>query len=229
VDLWLACACGRGEPNALRVLEQQYLPTAARAVARFGDPRGFVADAIQELRERLLVGTPPRIAAYTGGGSLEAWVRVAAVRVALNLRRREQRRSGPRDDDRVGGLVGVRDPELDFIKAQYRGDFAAALRESFEDLTAEERTMLRFYLMDRLNIGEIGEVFGMSRATIGRRILGARTKVLEGTRRRLKERLKIASGELDSLLAIVQSQVELSLSQVLGSMRQGAPTGVTET
>lgn len=217
VDLWLACACGRGERNALRVLEQRYLPIAARAVARFGDPRGFVADAIQELRERLLVGTPPRIAAYAGGGSLDAWIKVAAVRVAINLRQKEdRRREEPAGGEGEHDLAGVRDPELDFIKAQHRGDCAAALREAFADLTADERAMLRFYLIDKLNIAEIGGLFGVSRATIGRRIVDVRAKVLESTRRRLQERLRLATGELDSLLAIVQSQIDLSLSQVLG-------------
>jgi RNA polymerase sigma-70 factor (ECF subfamily) len=222
VDLWLACACGRGERNALRVLEQRYLPIAARAVARFGDARGFVADAIQELRERLLVGAPPRIAAYAGCGSLDAWLKVAAVRVAINLRQKEaRRRDQPDGGEEARDLAGVRDPELDFIKAQHRGDFAAALREAFADLTADERAMLRFYLIDKLNIAEIGGLFGVSRATIGRRIIDVRAKVLGGTRHRLKERLRLASGELDSLLAIVQSQIDLSLSQVLGAGEAG--------
>ena len=76
--------------------------------------------------------------------------------------------------------------------------------------------MLRFYLIDKLNIAEIGALFGLNRATIGRRIVDAREKVLEGTKRRLKERLRIPTVELDSLIAALQSQVELSLSQVLG-------------
>ncbi|HEU0031188.1 MAG TPA: sigma-70 family RNA polymerase sigma factor [Kofleriaceae bacterium] len=215
VDLWLACASGHGDPDALRVLEQRYLPAAARAVARFGDPRGFVADAIQELRERLLVGTPPRIAAYAGNGSLEGWIKVAAVRVAINLRHKEDRRRGDSDEAVERGLVGVQDPELDFIKAQYRGDFSTALRDAFGDLGSDERAMMRFYLIDKLNIAEIGGLFGLSRATVGRRIVDIRAKVFEGTKRRLQERLRIASGELDSLLAIVHSQVDFSLSQVL--------------
>ena len=215
-DVWLAYACALGEPRALRALEQRHLPAAARAVARFGDPHGFVADAIQELRERLLVGTPPRIATYTGTGSLESWIKVAAVRVAINLRNKEKLRSGEPEEVAQDSLAGVRDPELDYIKSQYRGDFASALRESFSDLTADERAMMRFYLIDKLNIAEIGSLFGLSRATIGRRIVDAREKVLEGTKRRLKERLDIATVELDSLIAALQSQVDVSLSQVLG-------------
>src|SRR5262249_40370957 len=115
-------------------------------------------------------------------------------------------------------LAQVEDPELDYIKAQYRGDFASALREAFSDLSADERAMLRFYLIDKLNIAEIGSLFGKSRATIGRRIVDSREKVLEGTKRRLKERLRVPSVELDSLIAALHSQIELSLSQVLGKL-----------
>jgi RNA polymerase sigma-70 factor (ECF subfamily) len=227
-ELWLACACGQGERNALRALEQRYLPVAARAVARFGDPHGFVADAVQELRERMLVGKPPRIEMYTGIGSLEAWIRVAAVRIAINLRKKRNATVGATMTGDTGELAGARDPELEFMKAKYRGDFTAALREALADLTQEDRTMLRFYLIDLLNIAEIGELFGKSRATIGRRIQDARTKVFDGTRRRLKERLRVDGSELDSLIAILYSQVNLSLSRVLGGGRQEESVPGTE-
>jgi RNA polymerase sigma-70 factor (ECF subfamily) len=205
-----------GEPRALRVLEQRHLAGAARAVARFGDPHGFAADALQELRQRLLVGAPPRIATYTGAGGLEAWIKVAAVRVAINLRAKERARSGETEDPDRDSLASARDPELDYIKAQYRGDFASALREAFTDLSADERAMLRFYLIDKLNIAEIGALFGCSRATVGRRIVDARETVLAGTKARLKARLRVPTVELDSLIAALHSQIELSLSQVLG-------------
>ena len=215
-DLYLACACAIGEPRALVALEQQYLPTAARAVARFGDPHGFVADAIQELRERVLVGTPPRIAAYAGTGSLESWLKVAAVRVAINLRARHREQPVDRDDAQEAAIASVDDPVLEYVKRRYQADFSRALREAFDDLSGEDRTIMRFYLVDRLNIGEIGGLVGISRATVGRRIIAARETILAGTRRRLHERLEIDNAELDSLIGVLQSRVDFSLSQVLG-------------
>ena len=215
-DLYLACACATGDPRALVALEQQYLPTAARAVARFGDPHGFVADAIQELRERLLVGTPPRISAYAGTGSLESWLKVAAVRVAINLRARHREQPIDRDDATEAAIASGDDPVLDYVKRRYQADFSRALREAFDDLSVEDRAIMRFYLVDRLNIGEIGGLVGVSRATVGRRIIAARETILAGTRRRLHERLAIDPAELDSLIGILQSRVDFSLSQVLG-------------
>ncbi|HKE18065.1 MAG TPA: sigma-70 family RNA polymerase sigma factor [Kofleriaceae bacterium] len=216
-DLWLAHACAGGEPLALRALESGHLVAAARALARFGDARGFVADALQELRRRLLVGSPPRIAEYAGQGSLTAWIRVAAVRVAINLRRHEARRGGDAGWQDAEALAAARDPELEFVKAHYRGDFSAALRDAFDDLTADERTMLRFYLIDRLNIAEIGSIFGVGRSTVGRWIVRCRERILASMRDRLKERLQLTSQELDSLMGEMRSQVDLSLSQVLRS------------
>jgi RNA polymerase sigma-70 factor, ECF subfamily len=215
-DLYLACACAHGEPNALRAFESHHLQIAVRAVSRFGDPNGFAADAIQELRERLLVGTPPRIAEYAATGSLEAWVKVAAVRVAINLREKENVRAG--EPDRAEeSLAAVRDPELDLIKARYRGDFTAALRAAFAELDVDDRAIMRFYLIDHLNIAQIGALYGKSRATIGRRVVAIREQVLENTRKQLKTRLSLATEEIDSLIALLRSQVDLSLSQILGA------------
>jgi RNA polymerase sigma-70 factor, ECF subfamily len=215
-DLWLAFACARGEPLALRALEDGHLVAAARALARFGDARGFVADALQDLRHRLLVGSPPRIAAYAGQGSLAAWIRVAAVRVAINLRHREAAR-GEASWQGTDTLAAARDPELEYVKAHYQGDFSAALREAFDDLSADERTMLRFYLIDRLNIAEIASIFGVGRSTVGRRIVRCREKVIDSVRGRLKQRLDLSSEELDSLIGAVRSDIDLTLSQVLAS------------
>ena len=47
----------------------------------------------QRLRERLFVGSdgePARLASYSGRGPLGTWVRIAAIRLALNLRRSER-------------------------------------------------------------------------------------------------------------------------------------------
>lgn len=174
-----------------------------------------MADALQELRRRLLVGSPPRIADYAGQGSLGAWIRVAAVRVAINLRHHEAARGGDPGWQGTETLAGTRDPELEFIKAQYQGDFSAALREAFDDLTADERTMLRFYVIDRLNIAEIASIFGIGRSTVGRRIVRCREKVLDSVRGRLKERLHLTSEELDSLIGAVRSDVNITISRVL--------------
>src|SRR5262245_3991171 len=86
-ELYLAFACSSGQRAAVRVLEQQYLRDAMRAVARVNGAKEFTDEVQQMLSERLLVGPAPKIASFAGTGPLAAWLRVAAVRTALNLQK----------------------------------------------------------------------------------------------------------------------------------------------
>lgn len=215
-DLYLAFACARGDKHALRCFERQYLGPLDRALARFGGGPGFVDDVTQQLRVRLLVGPPPRIAEYNGRGSLEAWVRIAAVRLAVDLKRRVHPTVSD-EDSGVAVLASAGDPELEVIKARFQDDFRVVLREAFGALDATQRRLLRFYVVDRMNIGEIGAVVGLSRATVARRIADCRTAILEDTKQRLKARLGVKPSELSSLIRMAQSQLDMSLSKLLRS------------
>jgi hypothetical protein len=64
----------------------------------------------QNVRERLFLGTPdapPRIASYSGEGDLRHWVRVVAMRAALNLTRGPERVFS--DEQALGRLPDVAD------------------------------------------------------------------------------------------------------------------------
>src|SRR5258708_5741051 len=104
-DLYLACACARGVPAALAVFERQLMVLVPDFVARIDGVRPFVDEIQQQLRERLLVGAPTqsaRIARYTGRGALGGWLRVAAVRTAIDMLRA---RGGPLPYDDAAALA----------------------------------------------------------------------------------------------------------------------------
>ena len=94
-DLYLACACARGDAVALAMLEEELLgPAIAYARRAHGRTDGVVDEAGQRLRMRLLVREPerePQIASYPGRSPLGAWLRLAAVREARGLLRRPTR------------------------------------------------------------------------------------------------------------------------------------------
>ena len=54
-------------------------------MARIDSSSQFVDEVKQGLRERLLVGPPPRIAEYSGSGPLGGWLRVVSVRLAITF------------------------------------------------------------------------------------------------------------------------------------------------
>lgn len=87
-ELCLALACAQGDGPAILQLEV-HLGDARRAVRRLRASSDFADDALQELRERLLVGAAPRIRSYAAKGSLAGWLRRAAMNIALNARLRE--------------------------------------------------------------------------------------------------------------------------------------------
>ena len=165
--------------------------------------------ARQQLRERLFV--EGKITQYSGRGALTSWLRVVTVRAASNLRRQDRPHA---DIDEV--VLGTAiDPELDVIRRRYGDTFRTALRDAIAGLDADDRNLIRLHYIDGLNIERIAVVFRVSRATIGRRMIAVRERILGETNRLLRERLNATPSELDSLLRVVRSHLGMSLSDAL--------------
>jgi RNA polymerase sigma-70 factor (ECF subfamily) len=218
-DVYLACACAAGDAQAIAALDRGYLSEVLAVLGRSGVERAAADEAVQRLRERLFVATDARrakIADYSGRGPLAGWLRVAATRAAKDLRRDEATRAAvARDAGPPSSLPSV-DPELATIQRRYGEAFNQAFRAAFGSLTAEERSVLRFYFVDGLNLDRIGGALGLSRATVGRRMVTARERLLAETLRPLGESLRATPAELESLLAIVRSRLEVSLGALIG-------------
>jgi RNA polymerase sigma-70 factor (ECF subfamily) len=194
----------------------------ARARARLGASETDAADVAQVLRQRLLVGTgavPPRIGDYNGRGELGAWLRVAAVRELLMLRR-GRRREVPIDD--VAALAaGGGAPELERLKQLYRAPFTEAFREAVGELSARARTLMRQRYLHGLGADEMARLYGVHRATVARWLEAARDTLFAATRARLVQRTGIDPQEFESLARQVQSQIDVSLQALLGSVDDG--------
>jgi RNA polymerase sigma-70 factor (ECF subfamily) len=220
-DLYLACACAAGDRRALRYFEDDVLAPAARAVRSIDDGPAFVDEVRQRLRAGLLVGeggAKPKIADYAGRGPLRAWVGVAAVRHGLMIRRGQQRvREVASDDDWTDALsaASTGNPELDLLKRQHAAAFGSALRDTVAALEPRLRAVMRMCFVDNLSIDEIGAAYGVHRATAARWIQRARDAMYDGTRSLLAQRLNLSPSELDRITALVQSQLDVSLSTLL--------------
>lgn len=219
-DLYLACACAAGEPTALLRFEALCLPAARAAIGRIDGQPHFVADVAQDLRGRLLVrddsGGPPRIARYDGRGPLISWVRTAAVRLALD-RLREQQRSieQPAEQEALCAAVDDPAPEEGLIRRHYREHFQKAFAAALGALSARERTILKLQLLDGLTEEQIGIMYGAHRVTIARWLGRARRQLLDETRQKLAELLGLPPGQLESFTGFVPSRLDLSLSRLL--------------
>jgi len=211
-DLYLAHACLRGHAAALAALDRKLAETPAFLAGLHPTP-GEVDEVRQLLRERLLVGARPRLAGYSGRGTLGSWLRVAAMRTLSNLRRDEASRQ--RIEGQADALAPEIDPELRYLKRQYAQQFREAVSEAFAALSPQQRNLLRLKLVDGLNVTDLGALHGVHRATAARWVDEARQLVVDGTKARLRQRLQIAADELDGLLALVHSQLDVSLTGLL--------------
>jgi len=219
-DLYLAVGCLAKDTEALATFEREILTPARGAVRSIDANDAFVDEACQRVRAALFVGTEdgrPRIADYAGRGPLQAWVGVAAVRTALTMRRSQRRAREVPDDDWSDALamISTGNPELELLKRQYAAAFSDALRAAVEALEPRLRAAMRMSFVDGLSIDEIGAVYTVHRATAARWIQRACDAILDHTRTALAERLALSQTELDRLTAMVQSQLDVSLSQLL--------------
>lgn len=217
-DLFLAWACGDGDPAALRHFDDEVLRPAAAAVRSIDPSPAFADEVRQRVRERLLVGEgTPQILQYAGRGALRAWVGVTTVRAALMLRRSTRRQREVPEDEWAGALAlaTTGNPELELLKRQHAAAFGAALRDAAVGLEPRLRAVLAMHFVEDLTIDQIGAAYAVHRATAARWIQRARELLFEGTRARLIERLQLSPTEVDRITALVQSQVDVSLSQLL--------------
>lgn len=213
-ELFLACACLQGDAAALAAFEQQFIARVDKAVEGVDPSPSFLDEVRQRVRERLLVGSTPKLTEYSGQGSLQAWTRTVALRLALNHKRDTAREV--QDEGLLEALpFAGRDLELDYVRAQHRQDFAVAFREALASLEGRARNVLRLSYVDRLSIDQIGTMYGTHRATAARWLNAARDQLMEQTRARLAERLKLTQSDLNSLLGALQSNLEISINRIL--------------
>jgi len=219
-DLYLACACTQGVQTALAAFESHFLPEVNKAVARMKLPSSTMDDVRQQLRQKMLISTsdaPAKLAAYPGTAPLAGWVRAAALWLALDMQRRGSGESSV-DDSALPLLVEPGDdPELAYLKSTYRAEFNTAFAQALTALAPRQRNVLRLKFLDGLSIDQLGALYGVHRATAARWVVAAQEALLEETRRLLTERLRLTHTQLDSVLRLISSQIDVNLSRLLRS------------
>jgi RNA polymerase sigma-70 factor (ECF subfamily) len=220
-DLYLACACSLDVPTAVERFEETHLRGLAGILGPAVSATPAEVDEVrQRLRVRLFVGDTgraPLIASYSGRGALSAWVRVAAVRLALTLARDSAigARAGRRASDE-GALAAEKiDPELAFIKDRYRREFEDAFGAALGSATDRERALLRLHVVGGLSLEQIGKIYRVDRSTISRWLADARRALLDNTEAALRERIGVAPNDFASMARLFTSQLEIDLPELL--------------
>lgn len=223
-DLLLAFACARGDRHAIELFEERFFKELHKILAPMRAEPHVVEEVAQTLRAKLFVGdgdSPVKIGEYAGRGELRAWFRVTATRHAISTLRKPRREIGDE------GLVSLTpataaDPELNYLRERYRREFGEVFDEAVLGLKSQERNLLRYHYVDRLNIDEIGAIYRIHRVSAARRLTKTREILVSTVRNKLRERLQVNTVEFDSILRFIQSEIHLSLGQVLRRAEEGS-------
>jgi RNA polymerase sigma-70 factor (ECF subfamily) len=214
-DLYLACACERADRTALRAFDATYGRDVAAAYGRFRWVGKSADDVKQELYEKLFTGDAPKIADYSGKGELRTWLRVTITRMLINMTTRETRER-PTEEALLSALPGAAgDPELEHLRRTYAAELRQAFARAVAQLSSRERNLLHYACVEDLGIDAIGDLYGIHRSTAARWLEAARAALFKHLRAALLEQLRVNERELESIVHMMLSRVELTLQRYL--------------
>jgi RNA polymerase sigma-70 factor (ECF subfamily) len=214
-DFYLACAAGERDREAIRIIDELFIARLARRIRKLGANVQDASDVLQIVRERLFTGVGPRIRAYNGNGPLAQWIKVVAIRTAVDRHRAESSASSVASDAPTGSASTSPGIEEALFKARYRAEFTSALRQEIRRLSQRDRTVLRLHLVEGISLEAIASARGVHRVTVARWVWNAGEILLEGLRRHFSERFGMVPSECDSLARLVGSQLSLGLGSLL--------------
>jgi len=109
------------------------------------------------------------------------------------------------------------DAEIRHLRESYRVEVNEAFAAALASLGEEPRALLRYAVIDGWTIDRIGELYGVHRATAARWVAAAREELGDAIRLQLSAQLSIPLAEVDSVVRLVQSRVDLSLERLLAA------------
>lgn len=216
-DLVLAAACAAGHPLALAQVEAELMPALGPILTRLGVALEDHPEVMQRLRVALFVADEdgrPGIAGYRGRGELGAYLRAVAGKLALKHQgRRPPDRAGADDALELLALAG------ETAGARHlRDDAAGLLKPAFAEAVAalppDQRTLLRQHYLDGVSAEALARLHQVHRATTTRWLEAAR-EALDSQLRRALGRRGVARDEVDDLVGLVASRIDLSLSRLM--------------
>jgi RNA polymerase sigma-70 factor (ECF subfamily) len=190
-DLCLILACEQNNEKAWSELVERFTPTvrsAARSASSNEDAAEDLAQSIWAelygLRNRKDGKPGGKLSYYSGRGSLAGWLRAVVSQLAVDVHRKQSRlvqaeedsdldrlaREVPAGEGQATIAAGLRNPEEVIANRFAESDMSAALSNAMQELSAEDRLLVKLYYFDGLRLKEAGAVLGVHEATASRRL-----------------------------------------------------------
>jgi RNA polymerase sigma-70 factor, ECF subfamily len=201
-ELYLARACAAGDSAALRAFEAEFFAEVRACHARIG-PRGLGLDELeQRVREKLFVNNA--IVSFSGKGDLRRWLRVLTTRLIFDHGRASHPEVPLEDQLLPDALNDSADATL--AKAQLRAEIRAALHQAFSALTDRQKLLVQSEIRGT-PLSAIATTYRVNVRSIQRWVREAHDAFLTEFRGALAHRLRVAPGDLSSVLAFARSQL----------------------
>jgi len=219
-DVYLAIACTEGDVLATRRISElltREIDFAARDTRATPDQ---CTEVRGELHRILFTSEPERSAAtrdFGGRGDLRGYLKVLATRALVRAVQRG-RREAPHEDEALFVLIAPgSDPELSILRARFRDQVELAVRAALAKLDERSRAVLRYSLVDGWSIDRVGALYGVHRATAARWVSAAREALATRIRAEVAELLAIPVDEVDSIVRLVQSRIDVSFERLIAT------------
>jgi RNA polymerase sigma-70 factor (ECF subfamily) len=208
-DLYLACASAVGARGAAAAFQRRFTPVIRRAVSRVLTTADERQEAEQRVWQSLMTDTAePRIATYDGRGSLDKWVSVASMRIAISLGRSESAERRLRDKAFVEA-TGV-PPDAPALNDGIRAAFEAAVSAAIARLNAREGLILKLYLVSGMTLDAIGKSLGVTRQAVAKTLSRSRRKIVSRVEASVQGHPSVTDADVASVLRCAASQLESS-------------------
>ncbi len=189
-DLCLIVACECGDQKAWNDLVERFTVTvrsAARTASSNEEGAEDLAQSIWAELYGLRVGKDGKptgkLAYYSGRGSLAGWLRAVVAQLAVDQHRKQSRLVQTEEDsdfDRIiqqgkdesnwSGHGGGVDPEREVSTKLAGAQMHKALSAAIQQLSAEDRLLVKLYYFEGLKLHEAGALLGVHEATASRRL-----------------------------------------------------------
>ncbi len=209
------------------VLARWYASGSAAAaeafVAAFGDMVRSIGvhslrpEEVDDYQQRALIsfliseaGASPRIARYSGRGSLGGFVRTVASRLAIDLRRARGMESQP--SSLASNVAAEFDPAEHLESEQTKAILAEALTGALRALKPGERRALRMRYVLGFSVARTAEALGIHEISVSRLVTRVRDQLFKQVHEELSRDSRSAAPEA---LAALSRSLEISLTRWL--------------
>jgi RNA polymerase sigma-70 factor (ECF subfamily) len=203
-DLCLIVACENNDESAWSEMVERFTPAVRSAARSASSNEDAAEDLVQSIWAELYGlrigkdGKPSsKLAYYSGRGSLAGWLRAVVSQLAVDVYRKQARLVQTEEDADLDRLVNelpaskgqaaisanLQNPEKIISNKFAESDVQSALSAAVQELTSEDRLLVKLYYFDDMRLREAGVVLGVHEATASRRL----TRIHSDLRKRIMQ------------------------------------------